>query len=45
MKEYNRLEVIGPDGRELIFYGAVTAEEQDEGRTLKVFKGFNWRKT
>ena len=38
MKEYTRIEVIGPNGREYIFWGKVRADEQDEGRPLKVFK-------
>jgi hypothetical protein len=35
----NRVEVIGPNGREFVQYDCshVQVSEQDEGRTLKVF--------
>ena len=33
-----RLEIIGPDGRELVKYGVhVEIQVQDEGRTVKEF--------
>ena len=37
MKHYTRFELIGPTGRITVHYGKVEADEQDGGRTLKVF--------
>lgn len=38
MKTYTRVEVIGETGREYIGWCEHTAVEQDDGRTLKIFK-------
>lgn len=39
MQKINRIEVIGPNGREYVRYGSngLVIVEQDDGRTLKVF--------
>ena len=33
----NRLEIIDPNGRQVVYYGDFELSYQDEGRTLKIF--------
>ena len=39
-RRLTRLEVIGPEGRRLVYYGTMKDFDlQDTGRTLKIFLG------
>lgn len=45
MKKYSRVEVITEKGREYVSWFEHFVEEQDGGRTLKIFKTFPEKKT
>lgn len=37
-QKISRVEIIGPQGREIVTRGSYTFDIQDEGRTLKIFR-------